>query len=157
MLSTTHRRSSLPEDEEEEEEEVGEESSVTSRGTEPPVSPVLAPCGMTTAPAATHARSTSTASRSDPGRATARAGPWPRRAPRRYGRWAASDGERTCAAPTMPRSVSVRGSVDADGSSAPVDDGHDVDDDGDVALMRTAAVSEESCRRWRWSSSWAWW
>ena len=53
--------------------------SATSRGTEPPTSPVLPPCGMTAAPAAAQARTTAITSSVEAGRTTASASPCQRR------------------------------------------------------------------------------
>ena len=47
----------------------------SARGTDPPTSPVLPPCGITAAPAAAQARSTATTSSVDAGRTTASASP----------------------------------------------------------------------------------
>mmetsp|Transcript_42545 Transcript_42545/g.105897 ORF Transcript_42545/g.105897 Transcript_42545/m.105897 type:complete len:208 (+) Transcript_42545:442-1065(+) len=68
------------------------------RGTDPPVSPVFAPCGSTATSASTHACTHSTHCCSVPGRTTANATPRPRREP------CCSTADWTCAAPTMASS-----------------------------------------------------
>src|SRR3989338_1947439 len=89
----------------------------SSRGTEPPVSPVLAPCGSTAVPASKHASTTATASRSVPGLTTATARPLPMRAPLVYtAAWLPCS---TCSCPTTPCSLPI-----SDCSSALQHEGH---------------------------------
>ena len=75
--------------------------SSASRGTDAPVSPVFAPCGITQTSPSTHACRQSIASWIVPGRTTACATPRPSREPR------CSTSRSTCAAPTIEASFGI--------------------------------------------------